>query len=168
MSARILGSGLTLVIAITMAAVVPSRLAAQSPEVTARMAEQAKRPTPMTADGKPDLNGTWDHVDGIAFVRPQDLGGGSLCLIGCGGAGGPAGRGAATPAAPPAPAPAARAGGPAAAPAPNFPKYKPEFLAKVKELSAEQVKMDTVLQCMPPGVPRIGPPRKIKATPSVT
>ena len=158
MSARILGSGLAVVIAITMATV-PSRLAAQSPEVAARIAEQAKRPTPKTADGHPDLNGTWDHVDGIAFVRPQDLGGGSLCLIGCARAGG-AGAGAAR-----------RRGGPAHRPRrqplprrPNFPKYKPEFLAKVKELSAEQVKMDTVLQCMPPGVPRIGPPRKILQT----
>ena len=43
----------------------------------------------------------------------------------------------------------------------DFPKYKPEFLAKVKQLSEEQVKHDTVLQCQPPGVPRIGAPGKI-------
>jgi hypothetical protein len=56
----------------------------------------------------------------------------------------------------------ARAGGPPAAPpAPNFPKYKPELLAKVKDLSDRQVKTDTLLRCQPPGVPRIGPPGKI-------
>lgn len=128
--------------AVTLA-VVSAPVAAQSPEVIARITAQAKRPTPKMPDGRPDLNGTWDRVDGIAFVRPVDQGGGSLCLIGC------------TPRAP-------RAGGPA--PAQDFPKYKPEFLARVKELSAEQVKMDTVLQCKPPGVPRIGPPRKIIQT----
>jgi hypothetical protein len=43
----------------------------------------------------------------------------------------------------------------------DFPKYKPEFVAKFAELKAQQVKHDTVLQCQPPGVPRIGPPAKI-------
>jgi hypothetical protein len=37
----------------------------------------------------------------------------------------------------------------------DFPKYKPEFLGKVKEMSGQQVKFDTLLQCQPPGVPRI-------------
>jgi hypothetical protein len=150
--------GITGFVAIVAAAAfVPSvtSLRAQSPDVAAKIAAQAKRPTPKLPNGAPDLNGTWDRVDGIAFVRPQDLGGGSLCLIGCGRAGGApaAGAGGAAPAAAPAPAPA-----------PNFPKYKPEFLAKVKELSAEQVKFDNVLKCQPPGVPRIGPPRKIVQT----
>ena len=47
---------------------------------------------------------------------------------------------------------------------PNFPKYKQEFLAKVKDLSERQVEIDTALQCQPPGVPRIGPPAKIVQT----
>jgi hypothetical protein len=138
-----------LVVALALAALAAEpKLAAQTPSAADRIAELSKKPTPRLADKRVDLNGTWDHVDGIAFLRPQQLGGGSLCLVGC-----------AQPAAAPkaggaAPAPAAR-------PAPDFPKYKPEFLAKVKELSAQQVKMDTVLQCQPPGVPRIGPPRKI-------
>jgi hypothetical protein len=78
-------------------------------------------------------------------VRPQTKADGSVCLIGC--------------------APPARAGGPPPAPFPpvqtDFPKYKPEFAAKVKDLTEHQVKYDTVLQCQPPGVPRIGPPSKI-------
>jgi hypothetical protein len=123
-----------------------SPVAAQAPPAD-RIAQQAKRPTPRLADKRVDLNGTWDHVDGIAFLRPQQLDGGSLCLLGC--------APAATPA---AGAPAAPA---AARPPRDFPKYKPEFLARVQQLSANQVKADTVLQCQPPGVPRIGPPRKI-------
>jgi hypothetical protein len=48
---------------------------------------------------------------------------------------------------------------------PDRPKYKPEFAAKVKELTANQVKFDPGLRCGPPGVPRIGPPDKIVQTP---
>jgi hypothetical protein len=104
---------------------------------------------PRLADGRPDLNGTWER-GGFDFLQPQKLADGSICVIGC----------------PPAPGAAQRGGGRGGrgggqAPAANFPKYKPEFLAKVKELSERQVQTDTVLQCQPPGVPRIGPPAKI-------
>jgi hypothetical protein len=104
---------------------------------------------PHLADGRPDLNGTWDHGRSD-FVRTQNLGGGSVCILDC-------------------PQPATTAAGnnnqaPAARPVRgpgSFPKYKPQFLAKVKDLSDRQVQTDTVLQCQPPGVPRIGPPQKI-------
>jgi hypothetical protein len=102
-------------------------------------------PTPHSADGRPDLNGTWDH-GGLNFVRTQNLGGGSVCILDC----------------PQTPATGAQAPGARADRAvPNFPKYKSEFLGKVKDLSERQVQTDTVLQCQPPGVPRIGPPQKI-------
>jgi hypothetical protein len=129
---------------------------AQEPRMTAeRLAELAKKPTPRLTDGKTDLNGTWDHLGGIEFVRPQTLDGGSVCVVGCPPAGAARGGGA-----------GARAGGPPPAPpAANFPKYKAEFLAKVKDLSERQVQVDTALQCQPPGVPRIGPPAKIVQTP---
>ena len=134
---------------------VSSPAAAQGPRMTAdRLAELAKKATPHLADGKSDLNGTWDHLGGIEFVRPQNLDNGSVCVVGCppAAAAGAGGAGA-------------RAGGPPAAPpAPNFPKYKQEFLAKVKDLSERQVEVDTALQCQPPGVPRIGPPAKIVQT----
>ena len=134
---------------------VSSPAAAQGPRMTAdRLAELAKKATPHLADGKSDLNGTWDHLGGIEFVRPQNLDNGSVCVVGCppAAAAGAGGAGA-------------RAGGPPAAPpAPNFPKYKQEFLAKVKDLSERQVEIDTALQCQPPGVPRIGPPAKIVQT----
>jgi hypothetical protein len=114
----------------------------------------ASKTTPRLADGKPDLNGTWER-GGLEFVRPQTLPDGSICVLGCPPAQGNAPRGGGNPQ---AGAPAGRGG---AAPAPNFPKYKPEYLAKVKDLSDRQVKTDTLLQCQPPGVPRIGPPAKI-------
>jgi len=113
------------------------------------LARLAARPTPKLPDGHPDFNGTWDHWGGIEFVRPQTLADGSVCIIGCPPAAGGR-RPSAPPASPPAPPPAA-----------SFPKYKPEFLAKVKDLEARQVQLDTALRCQPAGVPRIGPPNKI-------
>jgi len=41
------------------------------------------------------------------------------------------------------------------------PTYKEGFKAKVADLDKRQVEEDTVLRCMPPGVPRIGPPDQI-------
>jgi len=149
-----------LVVAAVVAMSAPA--AAQGPRMTAeRLAELAKKATPHLADGKSDLNGTWDHLGGIEFVRPQNLDNGSVCVVGCppAAAAGAGGAGARAGGA------GARAGGPPAAPpAPNFPKYKQEFLAKVKDLSERQVEVDTALQCQPPGVPRIGPPAKIVQT----
>ena len=46
------------------------------------------------------------------------------------------------------------------------PSYKPEFRAKVQELSDRQSKTDPVFYCGRPGVPRIGPPRKIVQLPN--
>ena len=47
---------------------------------------------------------------------------------------------------------------------PGTPKYKPEFLAKVKELKDDQINADPSFHCGPPGVPRIGPPQRIVQT----
>jgi hypothetical protein len=93
---------------------------------------------------RPDLNGTWGHavVFGLEFVRGEKLPDGSVCVFGC------------TP-------PPEDGSDP---PAPAFPKYKPEFLAKVADLRDRQVQTDSVLRCQPPGVPRIGPPGKIVQT----
>lgn len=131
-----------------------THVAAQAPRMTPdRLATLAATPTPKLPDGRPDLNGTWDRLGGIEFVRPQSLANGSICVLGCPSPAGapPAGRGA-----------AARGGGaPAPPPQANFPKYKPEFLAKVKDFSDRQTQTDTSLRCQPIGVPRIGPPGKI-------
>ena len=114
-----------------------------------RLAALAARPTPRLPDGRPDLNGTWDRLGGIEFVRPEKREDGSVCIVGCAPA---AGRGSA----------AGRGGGPPAPPPErSFPTYKPDFQAKVKDLSDRQVQTDTSLRCRPIGVPRIGPPGKI-------
>jgi hypothetical protein len=122
-----------------------AQVAARAPDrgTVQQLQKLSAKPTPKLSDGRVDFNGTWDHLGGIEFVRPVKKADGSICLIGCG----PAPGGA-----PPAPFPPVQT---------DFPKYKPEFLAKVKDLAANQVKHDTVLQCQPPGVPRIGPPSKI-------
>src|SRR5215472_8201581 len=43
----------------------------------------------------------------------------------------------------------------------DAPVYKPEFRAKVKDLLDHESKTDQVFYCGRPGVPRIGPPRRI-------
>lgn len=97
--------------------------------------------TPRLADGKPDLNGTWDNGSGIEFVRPVAQGG-SICVRGC----------------EPAPEPSSAAAPPVG---PDRPVYRAQFRSRVAELEARQVDSDPILRCFPPGVPRIGPPDKI-------
>jgi hypothetical protein len=111
----------------------------------------ASRPTPHLPDGRPDLNATWDHLGGIEFVRIRQevpAENESVCVFGCAP---PPGQAGGAPGGPPPQGPEG----------PGFPKYKPEFLAKVQGLKQRQVQVDTLLQCAPPGVPRIGPPAKI-------
>jgi hypothetical protein len=97
---------------------------------------------PRMPDGHPDFNGTWENGSGYDFVKPQKGEDGSICITGCGSPGGSA------------PAPRAVV-------TPDRPVYKPEFVAKVKDLEKRQVEMDPVLRCRSPGLPRIGPPDKI-------
>ena len=109
-------------------------------------AQSASAEVARAADGRPDLTGTWDNGSGIEFVQPRRQGE-SVCIFGCGGAG---------------PPPEATG---AAEPPPNRPQYRPEFAARVADLSARQVSEDPVLRCLAPGVPRIGPPDKIVQRP---
>jgi hypothetical protein len=100
---------------------------------------------PRTADGHPDFTGAWAMRP--AMVRPPDPRG--ICVgFNCG---------PAAPAADPNATPVVR-------PAPNFPKYKAEFKAKVDQFNKAQVKFDPALRCGNPGIPRIGPPDKIVQT----
>ena len=107
-------------------------------------AQDRDHATPRTANGRPDLTGTWDNGGGIDFVRPQQDGA-SICISGCG----------------PAPGAAAAPARRAPPPPPDRPRYRPEFQARVADLDARQVEEDPVLRCFAPGVPRIGPPDKI-------
>src|SRR6476619_5547410 len=75
-----------------------------APRGTADMIAKLSAKATPHLNGKPDFNGTWDHLGGIEFVRPEKLPDGSICLRGCA---------PATPA--PRPAPAAAAPRPARA-----------------------------------------------------
>jgi hypothetical protein len=117
--------------------------------LVASAAPTAAKPVPRLPDGHPDLNGTWDNGSGIDFVQPQKSSDGSVCIAGC-----PTSSAAASP-------PPSSSATRQAAPAANMPHYKPQFLAKVKDLDKRQVDTDPVLRCKNPGLPRIGPPDKI-------
>ena len=159
MKIPLLSGGLLLTATIAGSYVVSHDVAAQAPE---RTAQSAALSTPRLPDGRPDLNGTWIPEGGGRGQAAVKLPDGSVCVTNCAGllppASAAAGRG---PAGGPA-APGRGAGGIGGAP--NFPKYKPEYLAKVKDLNDHQVKLDTLLQCLAPGVPRLGPPAKIVQT----
>lgn len=107
------------------------------------MREMAKRPTPKLPDGRPDLNGLWFSYTGAvpAEFSADRLADGSLQSHRDSGA-------AAFQA--------------AFKPTENPPKYKPEAMAKVKELQAGNLnRSDKVFLCGHPGLPRIGAPQQI-------
>ncbi len=80
-----------------------------------------------TPDGHPDLNGTWYNGDGVLHVRPVRKGA-SLCIRGC----------------------ESEAVGPAPARVPvERPSYKPEFVAKVRDLDDRQVAEDPAVLAEP-------------------
>jgi hypothetical protein len=58
----------------------------------------------------------------------------------------------------------AKGGVSGALPSTPAPSYKPEMQAKVRETDANQSRTDGTFYCGKPGVPRIGPPRKIVQT----
>jgi hypothetical protein len=96
------------------------------------------KPTPRTADGRPDLSGMWyRRVAGPVTQRV----GKSIVL-----------------------APTGADNQRIPRYNPGEPKYKPQFLAKVKELKDDQINVDPAFTCGPPGVPRIGPPQRIFQT----
>src|SRR5579871_1732141 len=47
----------------------------------------------------------------------------------------------------------------------NLPPYKPELVAKVKDLAEHQSKLDPAFYCAPKGFPRVGPPTEIVQVP---
>jgi hypothetical protein len=91
--------------------------------------------TPRMPDGHPDLNGYWYRRQ--APMTSQKVGGSVIM---------------------------ADAFATLRAINPGTPKYKPELVAKVKELEKNQVDEDRTYKCGPPGVPRIGPPQRIVQT----
>src|SRR4051812_19195564 len=119
----------------------------------ALMSAQAPTVAPKTADGHVDFNGIW----GVAPLPPPVKPGQSvrwlLPLKGVNPEGTDVFKGLDR----------WQVDGRAAAP--NKPQYKPELLAKVKELSDKQGVLDPAFYCKPQGVPRMGPPTQIVQTP---
>ena len=116
-------------------------LAAALGALTTDVAAQTAQTTPRLADGHPDLNGLWYRR--VPPVTAVEHVGNSIVV---------------------SPDRATRDPNGAFFYNPGTPKYKPELVAKVKELDENQVKEDPSLGCAPPGVPRLGPPQRIVQT----
>jgi hypothetical protein len=123
--------------------------------VTATLSAQSPAPTrtPHTADGHVDLNGIWGATALPPAVKPGESVRWLLQLKGVDPEGSDVFKGL------------DRTQVNARAAAPNKPQYKPELLAKVKELSDKQGVLDPAFYCKPRGVPRMGTPAQIVQTP---
>lgn len=115
----------------------------------------AAKPTPRLADGHPDLNGSWGSPELPASAH-QDANGNFYIDA-------PADKGGSAPV-----LDATLDEQLQHVTDKNPPPYKPELLAKVKELSSDKVKYDPEFHCKPAGVPRAGAPRQIVQTPTLT
>jgi len=105
-------------------------------------------PPSAMAQNHPDLNGTWANVSAIPLDNLTRQAAGSVSKTSVD-------RGV------------VRVDTVAGAlPSARVPSYKPEFQEKVKFLSDNESKTDPVFYCGRPGVPRIGPPRRIIQSPN--
>jgi hypothetical protein len=143
--------------AFVLTCMVPMRALAQengrptAAEAAIKAAEA--KPTAHTPQGHPDLNGYWNYPDLIPKSAHLDSNGDFVINVPRANAGDTA----ATAEKPQAPRGIQ-----------NPPSYKPELLAKVKELASDEIHNDPAFHCIPDGVPRLGPPRQIVQTPKIT
>ena len=100
---------------------------------------------PRAADGHSDLSGIWAYAIDLPPVTLKKEINGKVSVT-------EIDQSAAKPAKKPVPG---------AWPSTPAPSYKPEFREKVKDLFDNESKTDEVFYCGKPGVPRIGPPRRI-------
>jgi hypothetical protein len=145
--------------ALVVSCMAPMRLVAQSranpSAAAAALKAAAAKSTPRAADGHPDLNGYWNfpefdksaHLDsqGNFYIDVPPANGGTLPKLD-----------------------ASLNEQLQHQVDPNPPPYKPEALAKVKELASDTIHTDPAFRCRPLGVPRAGPPRQIVQTPKLT
>ncbi|OLC33935.1 MAG: hypothetical protein AUH28_10030 [Acidobacteria bacterium 13_1_40CM_56_16] len=118
----------------------------------AKMREEAGKPTPRSADGHPDLSGNWSDPPNAPLEVVRSADGKTLTVLDRD-----------------APEIDARA-------QPNFkaraadnsrrPPYKPQFVAKQRELMYTASRIDPGIHCYPKGVPRLGAPTEIAQTPT--
>jgi len=162
MKARAISCGTSAAAVIIILSVIPSRLAAQAnfagqsnnpphSAIEAMIKAAAAKPTPRAADGHPDLNGSWGAPE-LPISAHQDSAGNFYIDA-------PAEKGGTEPK-----LDATLAEQLQHVTDPNPPPYKPELLAKVKELASDKVKNDPEFHCKPLGVPRSGAPRQIVQT----
>jgi hypothetical protein len=96
------------------------------------------------SNGHPDLSGTWLFSIDLPPLAIKKTVNGNVSVKGIDASGR---------------RPAANVAG--ALPSTPAPSYKPELRAKVKDLLDHESRTDPVFYCDRPGVPRIGPPRRI-------
>ena len=125
---------IVLALGVTVATVITGGAGAAQGD--AALTAAASKPTPRTADGHPDLSGMWyRRLFGPLTKRV----GKSIVMV----------------------APTTSSGD---GYHPGVPEYKLQFLARVKELTDDQINTDPAFKCGPPGLPRIGPPHRIFQT----
>src|SRR5271156_1815176 len=119
-------------------------------EPPADVVDDAKKvPTPRAADGHPDLSGFWGPAGwGYAITTGKLSADGKTYDV-------------QRPAEPPVQTPQTAAAIANRLSKQNLPPYKPELLAKVKDLAEHQAKYDPAFSCAPKGFPRVGPPTEI-------
>jgi len=122
----------------------------QAQSQAARVQEEAAKPTPRTADGHPDLTGFWANptVDNKQYTRV-----GKRIITGDKDA----------PELDEEQQPRAKA---RMADRSRRPPYKPQFIAKQREMMLGGSLLDPGINCNPQGVPRIGAPTEIVQTPT--
>ena len=140
----------------TAASQTPDAREAAARATAAKIQQASAQPTPRTSDGHPDLAGYWDPANGgnegvfgpqrsldltgkqpVSFISEDDEINGDAV------------------------APKARWANKSLRPV-----YKPEFAKKQEEQFIRASYLDPSFRCQPEGVPRIGPPTEIVATPT--
>ena len=166
MHSRLLRCGIAALALATAGMLLPVRLAAQGGNFAGQsnaparaviekmIKDAASKPTPRL-DGHPDLNGSWSPPE-LPVTAHQDEKGNFYISA-------PAEKGGSAPK-----LDATIEEQLAALVDPNPPPYKPELVAKVKELASNKIKYDPEFNCKPAGVPRAGAPRQVVQTLKLT